>query len=185
MEPLNLKKGEMLDLTKASETPLKKISLGAGWDMADEGVSIDIDLSAAVMKGGKYDTMCYFGTKSVYNGAVESMGDNLTGEGDGDDETINVDLEALPADVDSVVFILNIYDAKAKGQFFSGVQNAFIRAYNTETNQELAKTEVSTTTDSYDHLIFAKVVRNGDAWEFTSLQEYGNGDLNAVVAKLS
>lgn len=187
MEALNLQKGEMLNLTKAStEAPLKKISLGAGWDMAEGGPSIDIDLSAFVLRDGKIannSDVCYFGNKSVLNGSVMSMGDNLTGEGEEDDETINVDLEALPADVDAVVFVLNIYDAKAKGQYFSGVENAFIRAYNTDSGQELAKTNVSATVDSYDHLIFAKVVRNGDDWEFTSVQEFGNGDLNAMIAK--
>lgn len=189
MEPLNLQKGDLLNLSKASTVaPLLKLSLGAGWDPADEGADIDIDLSAIALRGGKLvhnSDICYFGApgKQILNGAVASMGDNLTGKGDGDDETINVDLTAIPADVDTLVFLLNIYESKVRGQYFSGVKNAFIRAYNTDTKEELAKTNVSATVDHYDSLAFAKVVRNGAEWEFAPIQEFSNGDLNALVAK--
>jgi tellurium resistance protein TerD len=187
MDALNLHKGETLNLNKASTAPLKKISLGAGWDMATEGQDIDIDLSAAALTNGRLElrNLCYFNNKSILDGAVQSMGDNLTGEGDGDDETINVDLAALPADVGAVVFILNIFHAKERGQYFSGVENAFIRAYNTETGQELAKTSVSGVKDSFDNLIFAKVTRVNDEWEFIALQEFGNGDLGDIAKKMS
>jgi tellurium resistance protein TerD len=131
------------------------------------------------------NNLCFFNNKNIFSGAIQSLGDNVTGEGEGDDETINVDLSALPAEVDAVVFILNIYDAKAKGQYFSGVENAFIRAYNTDTNQELAKTVVSGVKDSFDNLIFAKVSRKGAEWEFVALQDFGNGNLNAVAQTLA
>jgi tellurium resistance protein TerD len=187
MEPLNLQKLEKLNLSKASTVaPLHKLSLGAGWDPATEGKKIDIDLSAFALRNGKLvsaNDICYFDNKSILGGAIVSMGDNLTGEGDGDDETINVDLTAVPADVDTIIVLLNIFGAQSKGQYFSGVKNAFVRAYNTDTNEELAKTNVSGSVDHYDSLVFAKAVRVGDEWEFVAIQDFHNGDLNALAAK--
>lgn len=188
MEPLNLQKLEKLNLSKASSAPLHKLSLGAGWDPATEGKKIDIDLSAFALRNGKLissSDICFFGNQHILGGAIVSLGDNLTGEGDGDDETINVDLTAVPADVDTIIFLLNIFDAKTKGQFFSGVKNAFIRAYNTDTQEELAKTNVSGSVDHYDSLVFAKAVRSGDDWEFIAVQEFHNGDINALAQKFA
>lgn len=135
---LNLTKGEELNLTKAAVTPLTKVTIGAGWDPAREGEKIDLDLSAILYNaGGTKVSQVYFNEKASHG--VSHTGDNLTGEGDGDDEQINVDLAALSADVKNVIFTLTSYS----GQKFDAIQNAFARAVNAADGAEMARFEVS------------------------------------------
>ena len=143
---VNLKKGGRLSLTK--ERPgLNRVVVGLGWDPVKirgffgfKEVDIDCDASAILCRNGKYsdiDDLVYFGRLHHKSGAVEHLGDNLTGEGDGDDEQIIVDLKDLPSDVDRVIFTVNIYQGKRKGQSFDKIENAFIRVVDDRDDTEL------------------------------------------------
>ncbi len=169
MLSINLEKGQKLDLTKAVPS-LKKIFVGAGWDMKKAGATMDADLSAVLLgvdgKTKSNKDFIYFGNKGVQGDAVWHSGDNLTGEGDGDDEVINVDLTKVPADVAKITFILTIYNAASKGQSLADLDNAFIRAVNAEGSAELSKFEVKGLEG--DTINFCHLTRTTDGWEFNA-----------------
>ena len=153
--PINLSKGQKVDLTKGNAS-LKHIMVGLGWDVNafDSGSDFDLD-AAAFMLGadGKCPTdkeFVFYGNLEHPSGAVKHQGDNLTGEGDGDDEQIFVDLKAIPESVDKIAFTVTIYEAQERRQNFGQVSNAYIRIVDEDTNQ---KTEVGKTGD--DKCFFA------------------------------
>ena len=142
--PINLSKGQKVDLTKGNPG-LKKIMVGLGWDVNafDSGADFDLD-AAAFMAGenGKCPTekeFVFYGNLEHPTGAVKHMGDNLTGAGEGDDEQIEVDLSAVPANVSKIAFTVTIYDAEARRQNFGQVSNAFIRIVDETTGTELIR----------------------------------------------
>lgn len=181
---LNLSKGETLNLTKEVAS-LEKVRLACGWDPVEEGASIDMDLSVYVKRSTHSDSnMCYFGNKNILNGAVVHSGDNLTGEGDGDDEAIDINLKALPEDATKVVVLLNIYQAKERNQAFNKVQNAFARIVNMADKSEIVRTEVNKQPDAFDNLVFAQFVKKEGDWIFEAVHDFGNGDLNYLMNKV-
>lgn len=145
MLSVNLQKGDKVDLTKKVAN-LAAIFVACGWDCKSEGATMDADLSALLLdKDGKVQSkngFIYYGNLGTNKDAVYHSGDNLTGAGDGDDEVVNVDLKALPAEIVKISFILNIYDAARKKQSLKDLDNAFIRAVDKNTNTELCKLEV-------------------------------------------
>lgn len=139
--PINLSKGQKVDLTKGNPG-LKKIMVGLGWDVNafDSGADFDLD-AAAFMVGanGKCPTeneFVFYGNLTHPSEAVKHMGDNLTGEGEGDDEQIEIDLNKIPSNVEKVAFTVTIYDADVRRQNFGQVSNAFIRIVDEVTNTE-------------------------------------------------
>lgn len=143
---VNLKKGGRLSLTK--ERPgLNRVIVGLGWDPVKKRglfgfkeAKIDCDASAILCRNGKYSIksdLIYFNRLHHKSGAVNHLGDNLTGEGDGDDERIIVDLKDLPSDVDRVIFTVNIFRGKQRGQSFDKIENAFIRVIDDRDDTEL------------------------------------------------
>ena len=144
---VNLQKGGNVSLTK-SEPGLKKINVGLGWDLrATDGADFDLDASAFLLTDsgkvrGDQDFIFYNNTKSS-DGSVEHMGDNRTGEGEGDDEVVAVNLDNVPADVQKVVVAVTIHDAESRRQNFGMVQSAFIRVVNAESNNEIARYDLS------------------------------------------
>ncbi len=184
MLSVNLTKGEKVDLTKAVPS-LKKVFIGAGWDMKKEGASMDADLSAFLLTDsstvrGKEDFI-YFNNKGSQADCVWHSGDNLTGEGDGDDEVINVDLTKVPDNIKKITFILNIYNAASKGQSLKDLENAFIRAVDAETNNELGKLEVKDLDGTT--IIFAHLQRNETGWEFHADGATNGNDLGNLAAQ--
>ena len=140
---LSLTKGGNLSLTK--EAPgMTKVLVGLGWDArSTDGTEFDLDASAFLLKAdGKVradsDFIFYNQLKSV-DGSVEHTGDNRTGEGDGDDEAIKVDLSKIPADIHKIAFTVTIHEAEARRQSFGQVRNAFIRIVNQDTNVEVGR----------------------------------------------
>lgn len=184
MLSINLEKGQSLDLTKKSPG-LKKVFIGTGWDMKKEGATMDADLMATLLtSGGKVRNeadVIYFNNKGKSGDAIWHSGDNLTGEGDGDDEVINVDLSKIPADITKITFTLNIYGAASKGQSLADLDNAHIRAVNAETNEELASFKVSGLTGT--NITYCHLVRGGEGWEFTADGSTSSEDLNQIVQK--
>lgn len=130
--PINLSKGQKVDLTKGNPG-LKNIMVGLGWDVNafDSGVDFDLD-AAAFMLGadGKCPTdkeFVFYGNLAHPSESVKHMGDNLTGEGEGDDEQIQIDLSKVPANIERIAFTVTIYEAEARRQNFGQVSNSFIR----------------------------------------------------------
>ena len=140
--PLNLSKGQKVSLSKGNPS-LKNIMVGLGWDVNeyDSGSTFDLD-AAAFMAGanGKCPTeneFIFYNNLKHSSGAVEHMGDNLTGEGEGDDEQIMVNLSLVPANIEKIAFTVTIYDAEMKRQNFGQVSNAYIRIVDMDTTREL------------------------------------------------
>lgn len=182
MDTLNLKKGESLDLKKSSPS-IKNALIGAGWDVNDEenGKSFDLDLTVALVKGdGKAKDVVFFGNLKATG--VEHTGDNLTGEGDGDDEQVKLDLTAIEAEIAKLVFIVNIYEAKDKGQDFGMVKSSFVRVLDADGNKELAKYDLQKEYAGKSGVVVAELNRTGDSWEFKAVGEGVDGDINEILA---
>ena len=190
---INLQKGQKIDLTKGSRG-LSRIMVGLGWDEAlpanqqsgggffglfksqQVPQSIDCDASAIVLNAnGKLyrndvESGCvYFHNLSLFGGAIQHQGDNLTGEGEGDDEQIMVDLSRIPQDVSKIVFVVNIYDANVKGQHFGMIQNAFIRLVNLANNSEICKFDLSENYSGMTGMVVGEIYRYNGEWKFNAI----------------
>jgi tellurium resistance protein TerD len=177
---VSLTKGANVSLTK--EAPgMTNVLVGLGWDArTTTGDDFDLDASALLLKAdGKVLSNEYFvffnNTKSP-DGAVEHTGDNLTGEGDGDDESIKVNLAAVPAEVDKIVFPVTIYDAETRRQGFGQVRNAFIRIVDETGNKEIARYDLTEDASTETAMLFGELYRNGAEWKFRAVgQGYSSG----------
>lgn len=170
---VSLSKGGNVSLSK--EAPgLKRILVGLGWDArASDGGDFDLDASAFICNAsGKVrsdsDFIFYNNLKSS-EGSVEHTGDNQTGAGEGDDETLKMDLEKVPADVQKVVFTVTIHEAAARKQNFGMVSNAFVRVVNQDGGKELARFDLSEEASTETAMIFAEVYRNANEWKFKAI----------------
>lgn len=184
---LNLKKNDVLDLTKA-EPGLKHVILGAGWDVAKKGffkfgADYDLDLIALLLDNNNKlinRGVIYFG--NLQGKGIYLHGDNRTGAGDGDDERISVDLESLPSNCKKVIFALNIYDAVARKQSFASVKNAYIRLLNEDNRgKEICRYNLSEDGGNNTALIFAELENVNGNWQFKAKGEL----LEATVTSLS
>jgi stress response protein SCP2 len=179
---VSLAKRQTVSLTKTGAPPLRRVAMGLGWDPADRGGSIDLDASAIAIdaRGRKHDAV-WFMSKSAYRGAIEHSGDNLTGDGAGDDETITVALAGLPEDVVAIVFVVNSF----QGQRFTEVRSAYCRLLDLDTGAELVRFDL---TDSQPRTgVVMSVLRRsldqnssvdqtrGPAWEMTAIGEFHDG----------
>ena len=170
---ISLSKGGNVSLSKESPG-LKKIVVGLGWDArASDGGDFDHDATAFLCNAsGKVradsDMIFYNNLKSA-DGAVEHTGDNLTGAGDGDDESVKMDLTKTPADVQKVVFCVTIHDAATRKQNFGMVSNAFVRVVNQDGGKEIARFDLSEDVSTETAMIFAEVYRSGAEWKFKAI----------------
>lgn len=177
---VSLTKGGNVSLTK--EAPgLTAVTVGLGWDArSTTGTDFDLDASA-IMAGvsGKVLSdghFVFFNNLTSVDGSVQHLGDNLTGEGDGDDEEINVNLTAVPPEVDKIVFPVSIYDAAARSQSFGQVRNAFIRVINQAGGAEIARYDLSEDASTETAMVFGELYRNGAEWKFRAVgQGYAEG----------
>jgi tellurium resistance protein TerD len=183
---ISLQKGGNVNLSK--EAPgLSKLTIGLGWDVrATDGAAFDIDSSAFLLKAdGKVradqDFIFYNNLKSS-DGSVLHSGDNRTGAGDGDDETVNVDLSKVPADVDRIAICVTIHDADARRQNFGQVQKAFVRCVNAAGGTEIARFDLSEDGSTETALVFGEVYRNGADWKFKAVGQGYKGGLGALAS---
>jgi len=183
--PINLQKGQKVDLTKGNPS-LKNIMVGLGWDVNafDSGADFDLD-AAAFMAGenGKCPTereFIFYGNLDHNSGAVKHMGDNLTGGGDGDDEQIEVDLTIIPANVSRVVFTVTIYDAELRRQNFGQVSNAFIRIVDTATGSELIRYDLGEDFSIETAVVVGELYRHNGEWKFNAIGSGFQGGLAAL-----
>ena len=182
---LSLSKGGNLSLTK--EAPgMTKVLVGLGWDArSTDGQDFDLDASAFLLKAdGKVradsDFIFYNQLKSV-DGSVEHTGDNRTGEGDGDDEAIKVDLSKVPADIDKIAFTVTIHEAEVRKQNFGQVSNAFIRIVNQDNNSEVARYDLAEDASTETAMIFAELYRHGSEWKFRAVGQGFRGGLKPLA----
>jgi tellurium resistance protein TerD len=182
---INLQKGQKVDLTKTNPG-LKKIIIGLGWDTNKFDGSQDFDLDAAAFlagAGGKVLSdadFVFYGNLQHASGGVTHTGDNLTGEGEGDDEQIKVDLSKVPANIEKIDFTCTIYDADARKQNFGMVQNAFIRIVNEETNAEIMRYDLGEDFSIETAIIFGELYRNNGEWKFNAIGSGFQGGLRAL-----
>jgi tellurium resistance protein TerD len=178
---VSLSKGGNVSLSK--EAPgLSRILVGLGWDVrATDGSAFDLDASAFVTGAdGKVrsdrDFIFYNNLRSE-DGSIEHTGDNLTGVGEGDDESIKLNLAQLPADIHKVVFSVTIHDAEARRQNFGMVSNAFVRVVNQDDNKELARYDLSEDASTETAMIFAEIYKNNGEWKFKAVGQGFAGGL--------
>jgi tellurium resistance protein TerD len=183
---ISLSKGGNVNLSK--EAPgLNKIVVGLGWDArATDGAAFDLDASAFLVKlDGKVRSdsdFCFYNNKVVGDGAVQHTGDNTTGAGEGDDETVKVELSKIPADLDKVVFAVTIHEADARKQNFGQVNHAFIRIVNEDGGQEIARYDLSEDASIETAMIFGEIYRVGADWKFKAVGQGFAGGLGALAA---
>lgn len=177
---VSLSKGGNVSLTK--EAPgLTAVTIGLGWDVrTTTGTDFDLDASAILTNAdGKVTSdqgFVFFNNLKSPDGSVEHTGDNITGEGEGDDEQIKVNLAGVPAEVTKIVFPVSIYDAENRQQSFGQVRNAFIRVVNQADGQELARYDLSEDASTETAMIFGELYRYGGEWKFRAVgQGYASG----------
>jgi tellurium resistance protein TerD len=177
---VSLSKGGNVSLSKAAPN-LTAVSVGLGWDVrATTGADFDLDASALLVGDtGKVLSdahFVFFNNLKSPDGSVEHTGDNLTGEGEGDDETINVDLSGVAPQVERVVFPVSIYDAVNRGQSFGQVRNAYIRVVNRADGSELARYDLSEDASTETAMVFGELYRYNAEWKFRAIgQGYASG----------
>jgi tellurium resistance protein TerD len=177
---VTLVKGGNVSLSK--EAPgLTNILVGLGWDVrTTTGADYDLDASAIMLgDSGKVLSdghFVFFNNLTSPDGTVEHTGDNLTGEGEGDDELIKVNLQGMAPNVTKIVFPVSIYDADARSQNFGQVQNAYIRIVNEVDNAEIARFDLSEDASTETAMVFGEVYRHGSDWKFRAVgQGYASG----------
>jgi tellurium resistance protein TerZ len=175
---VSLSKGQKVSLTKAGGGTLSKVRMGLGWDaMRKKGLfgsraqSIDLDASALLFDAaGNLVDQVWFQQLTSKDGSIQHTGDNRTGAGDGDDESIKVDLSRVPPTVATLVFTVNSFT----GQDFSQIENAFVRLIDESNETEIARYDL-TGTGSHTAQIMAKVSRDGQGWSMTALGNAASG----------
>ncbi|GLF93877.1 TerD family protein [Streptomyces yaizuensis] len=176
---VTLAKGGNVSLSKAAPD-LTRVLIGLGWDVrTTTGAAFDLDASALLCGGGRVlgdDHFVFYNNLRSPEGSVEHTGDNLTGEGDGDDESLIVDLGLVPTAVDKIVFPVSIHDADLRRQTFGQVANAFIRVVNEADGQELARYDLSEDASTETAMIFGELYRYHGEWKFRAVgQGYASG----------
>ena len=182
---VSLSKGQKVDLTKGNPG-LSKIIVGLGWDTNkyDGGADFDLDAAAFLLaangKVASDSDFVFYGNLKHSSGGVEHMGDNLTGEGDGDDEQIKVNLAAVPASVDKIGFTVTIYEAESRKQNFGQVSNAYIRIVDETSNAELIRYDLGEDFSVETAVVVGELYRNNGEWKFSAIGSGFQGGLKAL-----
>lgn len=182
---ITLQKGGNVNLSK--EAPgLSKMVVGLGWDVrVTDGAAFDLDGVAFLLdQSGKVrsdgDFIFYNNLKSG-DGSVAHSGDNRTGEGDGDDESVTIDLAKVPPAVEKIVLAVTIHDAELRRQNFGMVAKAFIRCVNAGNNGEIARFDLSEDSSTETAMVFGEVYRNGGDWKFRAIGQGFAGGLGPLA----
>ncbi|MFD2641335.1 TerD family protein [Pseudomonas japonica] len=182
---VSLSKGGNVSLSK--EAPgLSEIIVGLGWDArVTDGAEFDLDASVFVTgESGKVlgdAGFIFYNNKLSADGSIEHMGDNRSGQGEGDDEQVNVKLTGLAADVKKLVFAVTIHDAEARKQSFGQVSNAYIRVLNKADGKEIARYDLSEDASSETAMIFGELYRHNDEFKFKAIGQGFAGGLKPLA----
>ena len=190
---VNLQKGQKVDLRKSDGSTLRRVMIGLGWDAAKTTTggffkrthNIDCDASVFVCQNGKLisnDDVVYYGNLKHKSGCITHMGDNLTGDGEGDDEQIFVDLASLPKVYDKIIFVVNIYNSHERNQSFGMIQNAFIRIVDAENNTELCRYNLTENYEGMTAMVFGEIYLRNGQWKFNAI---GQGTKDASIDELA
>ena len=183
--PINLSKGQKVDLTKGNPG-LKNIMVGLGWDVNafDTGADFDLDAAAFMLgSNGKCPTdkeFVFYGNLEHPSGAVKHMGDNRTGDGEGDDEEMEIALADVPANVERIAFTVTIYEAEARRQNFGQVSNAYIRIVDKDTNQELIHYDLGEDFSIETAIGVGELYKHHGEWKFNAIGSGFQGGLAAL-----
>ncbi|WP_230769248.1 TerD family protein [Sphingomonas sp. Leaf4] len=182
---VSLSKGGNVSLSK-EEPGLTRILIGLGWDTrVTDGADFDLDASAFLLGVGDKvrsdgDFIFYNNLRSA-DGSVEHTGDNRTGEGDGDDEALTVDLSRLPADVQKIAVAVTIHEGEGRRQSFGMVSNAFIRIVNDATGREISRYDLAEDASTETAMIFGEVYRHNAEWKFRAVGQGYKGGLGPMA----
>ena len=182
---IQLKKGQKIDLTKGNPG-LKHIRLGLGWDtnMFDGGDDFDLDVSLFMVgKSGKVEQdedFIFYNNLKHPSEAVEHLGDNRTGDGDGDDEEILVDFSKMPDRIEKIAVTVTIYEAKERRQNFGQVNNSYVRVIDEDTNQELLNYELGEDFSIETAIVVCEIYRHNGEWKFSAVGSGFEGGLEAL-----
>ncbi|ABB10385.1 tellurium resistance protein TerE [Burkholderia lata] len=182
---VSLSKGGNVSLSK--EAPgLSEVVVGLGWDpRVTDGTEFDLDASIFVTgENGKVlsdASFIFYNNKKSADGSVEHLGDNRSGQGDGDDEQVNVKLTGLAADVKKLVFAVTIHDAEARKQSFGQVSNAYIRVLNKADSKEIARYDLSEDASTETAMVFGELYRHNDEFKFKAIGQGFTGGLKPLA----
>jgi stress response protein SCP2 len=181
---INLQKGQKINLTKNGGSGLKSVMVGLGWNEAPYGSGFfgrdkPVDCDASVIlcgvdgkifkTGNIKDSVVYFGNLRHSSGAIVHQGDNITGEGDGDDEQIRVNLPMVPDNVAKMVFVVNIYDANVRKQHLGMIGNAFIHIVDMDKNTEICRFNLSENYNNMTGIVVGEIYRRNGEWKFNAV----------------
>ncbi|AFM40892.1 putative stress response protein, TerZ- and CABP1 [Desulfosporosinus acidiphilus SJ4] len=184
---ISLQKGQKIDLTKGNPG-LSKIIVGLGWDTNKYSGRADFDLDASAFlldqngRAGGIEDFIFYNNLVGGGGSVQHTGDNLTGEGEGDDEQIKVDLAAVPSHVDKIAFTVTIHEAIARGQNFGQVSNAYVRVINEVSDQEIMRYDLGEDFSVETALVVCELYRHQGEWRFNAVGSGFSGGLAALCA---
>ena len=183
--PIHLYKGQKVSLTKDNQG-LNNIHVGLGWDVNafDSGTSFDLDASVFIADAsGKCPSdkeFIFYGNKEHTSGAVKHMGDNTTGEGDGDDEQIHIELNKVPDNLEKIAFTVTIYEAEQRHQNFGQVSNAYIRIIDEATGTELVRFDLGEDFSIETAVVVGELYKNNGEWKFNAIGSGFQGGLAAL-----
>jgi tellurium resistance protein TerD len=182
---ISLQKGGNVSLTK-TDPGLVNALVGLGWDArSTDGAAFDLDASVFLVgENGKVLSDAHFifyNQKTSPDGAVVHSGDNTTGAGEGDDETVSINLPGVDPLIQRIVFAVTIHEADARNQNFGMVRNAFMRVLNKDSSTELARFDLSEYYSTETAMVFGEVYRNGAEWKFKAVGQGFAGGLNALA----
>ena len=182
---ITLSKGQKVSLTKGNPG-LKHIVVGLGWDTNkyDGGFDFDLDSAAFLLdENGKVNAdtdFVFYNNLKHSSGAVEHLGDNLTGEGDGDDEQVKVDLSLVPQNISKIAFTVTIHEALERRQNFGQVSNSYVRVIDEDANQELLNYELGEDFSIETAIVVCEIYRHNGEWKFNALGSGFEGGLEAL-----
>ena len=182
---LNLQKNDILDLTKKNPG-LKRVILGAGWDVATMGQDFDLDIAAFLLNNNNKvaripDDVIFF--NNMEGQGIRLEGDNRTGAGEGDDERIQIDLSMIRNDIAKIIFVVTIHNAHLKRQTFGMVENSYVRLLDAENDEkEVCRFNLKENGSTVTSVIFAELYRDGNEWRFKAIGDGKIADLNGILS---
>ncbi len=185
---VNLQKGQKLDLTKGN-AGLQNVKVGLGWDINKYDGTEDFDLDVSVFllaangKCASESDIIFYNNLTGGNGSVVHSGDNLTGEGDGDDEEVSIGINSVPSTIEKTVFTITINDSEARNQNFGQVSNAYVRIVDSDKNEELARFDLGEDFSIETAVVAGELYRHNGEWKFSAIGMGYQGGLAALCSE--